>query len=136
MYYRSRYNTNMEKVRRFVVQKHTRAGQVHWDIMLEAADILETWRLGLPPEKLQGRSGQSAQAVKIFDHPLKFLTYEGSVNKGEGSVETADRGTYLLLNEDDDTKLLQLKGKILNGKFALEHVEEDKWNFTPKVPAD
>ena len=126
----------MEKVRRFVVQKHTRAGQVHWDIMLEAADILETWRLGLPPEKLQERSGQSAPAVKIFDHPLKFLTYEGSVNKGKGSVETADRGTYLLLNEGDRGKLVQLKGRILNGKFALEHVEGDKWNFTPKVPAD
>ena len=38
--------------RAFVIQKHTEAQEVHWDLMFEAGTVLETYRLPLPPEKL------------------------------------------------------------------------------------
>ena len=102
---------------------------MHWDLMLQVADVLETYRLELPPERLQGQSGGSVTAVKIFDHPLKFLIYEGSVNKGKDSVQTADAGTYQLLNESEGYKELQLNGKVLKGKFTLIHTEGNKWEL-------
>ncbi len=95
--------------------------------MLEARGVLETYRLELPPEKL---SQQTTTATKIFDHPLKFLSYEGSVNKGKGSVKIADAGTYQLLSGSEHRKELQLDGKILKGRFTLTHIEDDRWEFT------
>ncbi len=117
----------MKKTKKFVLQKHTSPGDAHWDLMLEAGGVLETYRLELPPAKL---SQQTTTAVKIFDHPLKFLSYEGSVNKGKGSVKIADAGTYQLLSDSEDRRELQLKGEILKGKFTLTHIEDDRWEFT------
>jgi bifunctional non-homologous end joining protein LigD len=111
---------------KFVIQKHTRAGKIHWDFMLEAGDVLETYRLNLPPEKL---IQEKCSAVRIFNHPLKFLTYEGSVNKGKGRVKIGDSGTYQLLGETQNRKELQICGKILKGKFTLTHIKDKEWEF-------
>jgi len=116
----------MESVRRFVIQEHTIAGQVHWDLMLEVGRVLQTYRLELPPEKLLQ---QPSAAVRIFDHPLRFLAYEGSINNGRGSVEIAEAGTYQILGESQDRQELQLDGRILKGKFALTQIENDRWEF-------
>ena len=117
---------NMEPVKRFVIQKHTKAGEVHWDLMLETGKVLQTYRLQLPPEKLPQ---QTSVALKIFDHPVKFLTYQGSVNKGKGTVEIAETGTYQMLNANERRQELLLEGKFLKGKFILTHIEDDRWEF-------
>ncbi|MHC4622426.1 MAG: DNA polymerase ligase N-terminal domain-containing protein [Planctomycetota bacterium] len=114
----------MKSVKRFVVQKHTKGLFVHWDLMFEAGGVLETYRLGISPEKLLR---QPATAVRIFDHPLKFLTYEGSLSKGKGFVQIADKGTYQLLNQDQNRRRMQIDGKILSGEFTLTHIENDRW---------
>jgi hypothetical protein len=112
--------------KKFVIQQHSSNSDVHWDFMLEIADSLRTYRLDKPPQEL----GQTcANAVKIFDHPLKFLTYEGPVNKGRGNVRIADTGTYKILQQAHDHLELDLDGKILKGKFMLSHVEGDNWKF-------
>ncbi len=118
----------MNDAKKFVIQKHTKAGESHWDLMFESGDVLETYRLNLPPEKL---TRQNCSAVKIVDHPLKFLTYEGSVNKGNGNVEIADSGTYQLLRQSENYKELQICGKILKEKFYLTHIRKNLWEFTP-----
>jgi len=116
----------MENTQKFVIQKHSKAGSVHWDLMLEKDTVLQTYRLDLPPEKL---ISQANTAIKIFDHPLKFLTYQGSVNNGLGSVEIADAGTYTPLTINSKQQELLLQGKILKGKFRLTLIEKDKWEF-------
>ena len=116
----------MENTQKFVIQKHTKKGLVHWDLMFETGTVLETYRLDLPPEKL---ISQVNIAIKIFDHPLKFLTYQGSVNKGLGTIEIADVGTYTPLAVNSNQQELLLQGKILKGKFRLTLIEKDKWEF-------
>jgi len=119
---------------RFVIQRHNREGErPHWDLMLENGMVLETYRVSLPPEDW---GDKPAEAVKIFDHPLKFLSYEGSVNKGKGVVETADCGTYLVLERDDKQQLLEFAGKILNGKFVLAQIKNTEWKFSRSDTTD
>lgn len=116
----------MTDIAKFVIQKHTSGDEVHWDLMLQVGSALETYRLQLPPEELLYKK---STAIKIFDHPLKFLTYEGSVNNGKGRVEIAEAGTYNLLSENKDRKELQLDGRALKGRFSLVYVENDRWQF-------
>ena len=117
---------NMKDSGKFVIQKHTRGGDVHWDLMLEADEALETYRLGLPPERL---TQEKCSAEKIFEHPPRFLTYEGSVNKGKGNVEIAESGTFNVIQQRPDYIELELSGGILQGRFALKHIREDEWVF-------
>ncbi len=114
--------------RKFVIQEHATADSAHWDLMLESGNTLLTWRLDKNPAEINSPS----EALKIFDHPLKFLTYEGPVNKGKGQVQIADAGTYEVIHENDERIELDLHGQILKGKFTLTHIEEDKWRFSPQ----
>ena len=109
---------------------------VHWDLMLERStgsgggeSVLETYRLEMGPEKLMQLHQSTTPAVRIFDHPVKFLSYEGAVNQGKGTVRIADAGTYRLLSESESYRELQLDGEVLSGRFDLVNIEGDKWEF-------
>jgi hypothetical protein len=118
----------MKNNRKFAIQKHICENDIHWDLMLEAENELETYRLNISPEKLT--DGGTASAEKIFNHPLKFLTYEGPVNKGKGMVEIADAGIYEIIAKNDTSTEFRFTGRILKGKFILTCAEKDRWKFS------
>lgn len=105
---------------------------MHWDLMLELGGVLQTYRLDKAPEKVLHKA---VNATRIFDHPLKFLTYQGPVNKGKGTIRMAEAGTYQILHQQLNRIELRLNGKILQGKFILVHTEGDKWQFTAPPPS-
>ena len=116
-----------EMWKNFVIQRHTHCDNpVHWDLMLELENTLETYRLEIPPDKL---SFQQSLAVKIADHQLKFLTYEGPVNKGSGSVEIAERGKYRITQSDSCESIIEFDGIDLKGVFRLQHIEAQNWRI-------
>jgi hypothetical protein len=112
--------------KRFVIQKHTKGKNTHWDLMLERGSILQTYRLDKAPNEALHLA---VNAIKIFDHPLKFLTYQGPVNKGRGDVRITESGTYKIVHQAHNQIELDLSGKILKGKFTLTHIEGDNWQF-------
>ena len=113
--------------KRFVIQEHTTDADVHWDFMLEWGKILRTYRFDKAPEEILHRA---ANAVKIFNHSLKFLTYEGPVNKGRGSVRIIESGTYKIIHQEHNHIELKLNGQVLKGKFTLTHIEDNNWQFS------
>lgn len=115
------------KDKRFVIQEHARGKSVHWDFMLEMGDSLQTYRL---EQAVQSVLNHAINATKIFDHPLKFLTYQGLVNKGRGTVHIVEAGTYQMVHKDDNRVELNLSGSSLKGKFLLTHIKDDLWQFT------
>ena len=98
--------------------------------MLERDTALETYRVSQPPEKLHN---EPAQATRIPDHPLKFLTYEGSVNEGKGSVTIAEAGTYEILTENENEQIIKLNGKVLKGKIHFSRIESDRRELRTNV---
>lgn len=102
--------------KRFVIQQHTTTEGVHWDLMLEMDDCLWTWRLNTPPAEIKN---DPIGAERIHDHPLRFLTYEGPVQNKTAQVKIADKGTYRLCEQTDNTLLLKLHGTILNGNYSF-----------------
>ena len=115
------------KEKRFVIQKHTAAADVHFDFMLEHGQTLQTYRLDKAPEQILHTP---SLATKIFDHSLKFLTYQGPVNKGRGSVHIVEAGTHKITHQAPNHIKLKLKGQILNGKATLKHDRSDNWLLT------
>jgi len=112
---------------RFVVQEHETPSGVHWDLMLEQDDILMTFRLEESPQEA---ARHPIEAEKIFDHPLRFLSYEGPVQQGTGRVRIVDRGTYRLDNQEEDLLVLELNGAVLRGDYTLGRTEDAVWRFT------
>ena len=111
---------------RFVIQQHHMPDGVHWDLMLEKGDKLWTWRLDrYPPD-----THQALAAERIFDHPLKFLTYEGAVRNGTGKVVIADRGTLQYRDITADTITFRLDGDRIKGTFILQLDAAPQWTLS------
>jgi|FrelakmetLWP11LW_1041352.scaffolds.fasta_scaffold30494_2 bifunctional non-homologous end joining protein LigD len=111
-------------LQQFVIQEHTTPAGVHWDLMLQINDILWTWRLPIPPEQL---SSETVIAERIFNHPLRFLSYEGPVQDKTGSVQIADHGKYILENKTEGKLEIDFKGKLLTGRYTLTQQNGHRW---------
>jgi bifunctional non-homologous end joining protein LigD len=146
---------------RFVVQKH-RASRLHYDFRLEMDGVLKSWAVpkgpSLDPE-------DKRLAMQVEDHPVSYFDFEGTIpedNYGAGSVMVWDVGTWQPLSPvpvdgkyvpgtdaEADAMLakgdlkFRLKGKRLNGDFALVHIRArrpgskgNEWLLIKKRDAD
>jgi len=108
---------------RYVILEHDWP-QRHWDFMLEAGTILQTWRLADVPQP-----GVALPAEKSFDHRSMYLDYEGPISGGRGSVSRWDGGIFETLIEGEDRRLIRIKGKRLEGTLDLVNDSETGWRF-------
>jgi hypothetical protein len=98
---------------RFVVLTHDHPF-LHWDLMLEAADGLRTWRLHRPPDSLG-----DIPAEPLPTHRAAYLDYEGPVSRNRGTVHRWDAGTFQLVRDDGEAVTIQLAGQRLHGELRI-----------------
>jgi len=103
---------------RFAIQEHS-ATSWHFDLRLERDGVLVSFALprGLPEDPRSNR-----KAVHTEDHPLEYLTWEGTIptgSYGAGEMSVYDRGTYQAEKWEPKKIVLTLSGKRVSGKYAL-----------------
>jgi hypothetical protein len=108
-------------VPRYVILEHDHP-ILHWDLMLEAGDVLRTWRLSGPPE-----AGVEVGAESSFDHRLAYLDYEGPVSGNRGKVKAWDRGTFAWLRQEETGAAVRLEGGRLRGILVVEKSTDGGW---------
>lgn len=111
----------------FVIQRHANLEGVHWDLMIQADQVLWTWRLDCSPEKILNHS---VRAERILDHPLRFLIYQGPVQNGTGNVMISDSGNCTVIEEKVGELIIELSGRILNGRFKLWQETSQIWTLS------
>jgi len=115
----------------FVVHEHD-ATHLHYDLRLKMGGVLRSWAIPKePPEK----EGIKRLAIQTEDHPLEYADFEGTIPEGSygaGTVRIWDKGEFRIEKEKDSELLIELKGKRLNGKYALIRTKfkgKDSWIF-------
>src|SRR5438876_7099275 len=106
---------------RYVVLEHDHPAP-HWDFMLEAGDVLRTWRLASPP-----RAGQIISATATFDHRRLYLDFEGPISGNRGSVRRWDGGTFEWEADTAKEVSVCVTGERLHGQIRIAHVAGDEW---------
>src|SRR5947208_14738629 len=99
---------------RYVILEHDHPS-LHWDLMLEAADVLRTWRLAARPQP-----GKVIAATATFDHRPMYLDYEGPVSGNRGRVLRWDHGTFVWQKGDEDHIVVELTGVRLHASAVLK----------------
>jgi hypothetical protein len=113
---------------RFAVLAHDHPTP-HFDLFLEAGDVLRSWRLAAPPAP-----GVPFAAEATPDHRKLYLDYEGPVSGGRGHVVRWDAGTFDWLEDGGDAVRVRLCGGRLDGVLELVRGGE-RWagRFLPVV---
>lgn len=123
---------------RFVILEHDHP-VLHWDLLLEAGDVLHTWRLVAPP------GAEPIEATALGDHRRMYLDYEGPVSGQRGTVRRHDAGTF---SEEipptpsferrgepaNAARLLHFEGTRITGWWRLEQIDGTRWRFGPAAP--
>ena len=126
---------------RFCVQRHD-ASRLHYDFRLEMEGVLKSWAVPKGPSLYPA---DKRLAMQVEDHPVSYFDFEGTIpegNYGGGTVMVWDAGTWVPLSpvpvngeyvpgtEKEAAAMLakgdlkfRLKGKRLNGDFALVHIK-------------
>ncbi len=111
---------------RFVIQEH-QATHLHWDFRLEKDGVLKSWAVPKgPPEQ----KGIKRLAVQVEDHEISYIDFQGTIPEGQygaGTVKIWDKGTYQIESESPKRIVFELKGKRLQGKYALIRLREKQW---------
>ena len=127
----------MSRKRKFVIQKHD-ASRLHYDFRLEVGDVLASWAV---PKGLSTEVNDKRLAIRVEDHGLDAIDFEGVIPEGEygaGTVVIWDRGDYEALikdgDGDDDDELRSaihggslkflLHGEKLKGVYAMARTGE------------
>ncbi|MFE3102859.1 ATP-dependent DNA ligase [Nocardia tengchongensis] len=111
---------------RFVVQEH-HARRLHWDVRLERDGVLASWAV---PKGPPTDTGENRLAVHTEDHPIEYLTFHGTIPKGEyggGEMTIWDSGTYETEKWRDDEVIVWLRGQRLTGRYALIRTNGNQW---------
>ncbi len=90
---------------------------VHWDLLVDApgSEPLPTWRLAQNPLNLT----DDVPAERIPDHRRRYLSFEGALSGGRGSVRQIDRGPAEIERLDGARLVVDLRGEHLRGRFEI-----------------
>lgn len=110
----------------FVLQFHRCDAGDHYDLMFDTGDGLATFQL---PAPLEDMPPSGAVVRRLPDHRSVYLTYEGPVRGGRGTVTIAERGRYDALAAGADCWDARLRGERFNGRVQLKHIEADRFAF-------
>lgn len=111
---------------RFVIHRH-HATRLHYDLRLEKEGVLKSWAIprGFPP-----RPGIKRLAVQTENHPLEYLTFEGSIPKGEyggGEMWVYASGRYVITKEKKEGVYFRLESTGLSGEYRMHKMKENEW---------
>ncbi len=105
----------------FVILKHI-ADSVHYDVMFEKDGTLKTFTVRSEPD-----GSEDCEIEQRFDHPLKFLDFEGGLPRAPGRAERWDRGEYEILEWRENLIELNCRGEKWNGRITLKRKTPEKW---------
>ena len=96
----------------------------HWDLMIENAGALWTWAIQeLPP-------CSEAAALRLPDHRIRYLDYEGPISDGRGTVSRVAGGEFQRLGDFQENQFcITVSWPNAESMIKFEWSKEDHWRI-------
>jgi DNA ligase D-like protein (predicted 3'-phosphoesterase) len=117
---------------RFVVHDHKSIGPAghHHDLRIEHKGTLKSWSI---PKLIEPRTDAKRLAIKVVDHNLEYIDFEGEITEGygAGTVGIWDTGEYEFVKPPDDgiSYKIRFYGQKLQGVWVIRRMKPEEDNF-------
>lgn len=102
----------------------------HYDVMLEQQGALLTWAVAELP-----RAGLQTTAIKLPDHRLAYLDYEGPISGDRGQVHRVRAGECCFCECTKELVIVELSASEGVLRAALRQIVRDRWSVQFKSVA-
>jgi len=110
----------------FCIQLHD-AQNLHYDLRLEKDGVLLSWAI---PKGLPHKTGVKRMAIQTEAHPMKYLTFEGVIPKGQygaGNMWVWTSGTFQWIDQSEKKYTFTLKGPGFNRTYHMFRTKDSQW---------
>lgn len=116
----------MVRSNRFVIHRH-QASRLHYDLRLEDEGALKCWAL---PKGMPYRANEKRLAVQTEDHPVSYLSFKGSIPKGQygaGEMDIWQTGTFEWISRKKKSYSFLLKSAKKTQKYLIYQLNKEQW---------
>lgn len=101
----------------------------HWDLMIEDAGVLLTWAIQqLPP-------GSQDTGLRLPDHRIRYLDYEGAISDGRGTVSRVAGGDFHRIGEFQANQFrIKVNWPHAGSMIGFQWIKEDHWRIDWSSP--
>jgi len=114
------------KGNQFCIQLHD-AQNLHYDLRLEKDGVLLSWAI---PKGLPYKKGVKRMAIQTEAHPMKYLTFEGTIPKGQygaGDMWVVTQGTFKWLEQSETKYKFELKAPDFHRAYKMYRTKDNQW---------
>ena len=118
---------NMVSPLRYVILRHEEVSEPHYDLMIETlpGSMLATWRSATWPIEAV------TPLARLRDHRRLYLTYEGDLTGGRGSVMRIAEGTCQLEIGERSVWTIRLLTGLSPQTLRLRQLDGEQWEAEP-----
>lgn len=112
---------------RYVILRHDHVGEPHYDLMFETlpGSLLATWRSEIWPIE------SPTPLLRLRDHRRLYLTYEGDLTGGRGSVQRIAEGACEVEVGEESVWTIRLLTGVLPQTLRLQQISNEQWQGEP-----
>jgi DNA ligase D-like protein (predicted ligase)/DNA ligase D-like protein (predicted polymerase)/DNA ligase D-like protein (predicted 3'-phosphoesterase) len=110
----------------FVIHRH-HATRLHYDLRLEQEGTLKSWAV---PRGMPAAPGIKRLAVATEDHPMEYLSFEGTIPKGQyggGDMWRYCMGRYEITKHKKGGFYFKLNSPELNAEYRMHETKDKEW---------
>lgn len=116
----------VKKGNQFCIQLHD-AQNLHYDLRLEKDGVLLSWAI---PKGLPYVKGVKRMAIQTEPHPMKYLSFEGTIPKGQygaGKMWVWTSGTFEWIEQSEKKYKFKLTAPNFNRAFSMYRTRDNQW---------
>jgi len=110
----------------YVIHRH-HASRLHYDLRLAHDGVLRSWAV---PKGMPSKPGVKRLIVQTEDHPLEYLTFKGTIPKGEygaGPMWIFNTGKYEIIKQKKNGFYFNLYSKSFQAEFRMHNTKDQEW---------
>ncbi len=111
---------------RYTIHSHKQKRGEHWDLRILSPRKSVVWSFAIPKSRFPDKKNEKILLIQTEDHPVKWLSYEGTLKKGD-VISILETSTCTVTLESKKKMSITFNGEFISGNYTFYKISIDNW---------